>query len=149
VPGYYGLSDLEGIPDAYRLVYTYRLDDAGAGFKYTEWHLRRTGEQGRVLLRYAGKEGWKWIAVKESSQPGDVQKCELPFLLGSLVVWVGCLFWAVLVLFPGLGGVVVERDWGGGRRSAEAVSPLSFLPSLLSLRFPAKITFMDGLANVL
>lgn len=74
VPGYYGLSDLEGVPDAYRLVYTYRLDDAGAGFKYTEWHLRRTGEKDRVLLRYAGKEGWKWIAVRETSQPGDVEK---------------------------------------------------------------------------
>ncbi|KAH6851116.1 hypothetical protein B0I37DRAFT_373244 [Chaetomium sp. MPI-CAGE-AT-0009] len=76
VPGYYGLSDLEGVPDAYRLVYTYRLGDAGAGFKYTEWQLRRTGEPGRVLLRYAGgKEGeWKWIAVREVSAPGDVVK---------------------------------------------------------------------------
>lgn len=114
VPGYYGLSDLEGVPDAYRLVYTYRLDDAGAGFKYTEWRLQRTGEAGRVLLRYAGKEGWTWIAVRESSQPGDVEKCEFAFFLFlfvcSLCVWGGWLVvWAVLGLFcPGvwwLGGM--------------------------------------------
>ncbi|EAQ86825.1 hypothetical protein CHGG_08078 [Chaetomium globosum CBS 148.51] len=75
VPGYYGLSDLEGIADAYRLVYTYRLDDAGAGFQYTEWRLQRTGEAGRVLLRYAGKgPEWKWIAVREASAPGGVEK---------------------------------------------------------------------------
>ncbi|KAK3297840.1 uncharacterized protein B0H64DRAFT_393207 [Chaetomium fimeti] len=77
VPGYYGLSDLEGVPDAYRLVYTYRLDDAGAGFKYTEWQLARTGEAGRVLLRYAGGgDGgeWAWIARRETSAPGDVEK---------------------------------------------------------------------------
>jgi len=76
VPGYYGLSDREGVPDAYRLVYTYRLDDEGPGFKYTEWALRRTAEKDTVLLRYAGggKEGggWRWIAVREKS--GDFEK---------------------------------------------------------------------------
>ncbi|KAL2135135.1 hypothetical protein VTI74DRAFT_9728 [Chaetomium olivicolor] len=76
VPGHYGLSDREGVPDAYRLVYTYRPDDEGRGFKYTEWQLRRTNEAGRVLLRYAGgKEGeWRWIAVKEKSGAGEVDK---------------------------------------------------------------------------
>ncbi|KAK4032575.1 hypothetical protein C8A01DRAFT_20350 [Parachaetomium inaequale] len=78
VPGYYGLSDKEGVPDAYRLVYTYRVaEDYGAGFRYTEWQLRRTGEAGRVLLRYpvAGGGEWKWIAVREmSGGAGDVEK---------------------------------------------------------------------------
>jgi hypothetical protein len=40
VPGYYGLSGKEGVPDALRLVYTYRVaEDYGAAFKYTEWYV--------------------------------------------------------------------------------------------------------------
>ncbi|KAK4157662.1 hypothetical protein C8A00DRAFT_39945 [Chaetomidium leptoderma] len=78
VPGYYGLSDREGVPDAYRLVYTYRLDDEGAGFQYTQWQLRKKARGGRVLLRYAGgnKEGeWRWIAVREKVGTGsDLEK---------------------------------------------------------------------------
>lgn len=75
VPGYYGLSDLEGVADAYRLVYSYRLDDEGPGFRYTEWDLHRT-QDGRILLRYAGDvdSEWRWIAVKERTGTETVDK---------------------------------------------------------------------------
>ncbi|KAL2195973.1 hypothetical protein P885DRAFT_78901 [Corynascus similis CBS 632.67] len=85
VAGYYGLSDREGVPDAFRLIYSYRLDEEGPGFRYTGWKLQRpgrgdSGEPGTLLLRYpiaaAGekgrKKGWKWIAVKERN--GDYDK---------------------------------------------------------------------------
>jgi len=67
VPGYYGLSDHDGVEDAYRLVSTYRLDDEGPGFKYRAWELRKS-EGGKVLLRYSGDvDGeWRWIAVRET-----------------------------------------------------------------------------------
>jgi hypothetical protein len=67
VPGYYGLSDAEGVKDAYRLISTYRVGDEGPGFKYTGWELRRQKGSGKVLLRYSGDvDGeWRWIAVRE------------------------------------------------------------------------------------
>ncbi|AEO61490.1 hypothetical protein MYCTH_2311687 [Thermothelomyces thermophilus ATCC 42464] len=99
VPGYYGLSDREGVPDAYRLVYSYRLDEEGPGFKYAGWRLRPAGpgsEPGTLRLRYPIGEGraaageeeeeeeeeegkgghgkWRWIAVKEKDGDGDYDK---------------------------------------------------------------------------
>jgi len=76
VPGYYGLSDQEGVQDAYRLISTYRLDDEGSGFKYTEWELRRAKGSGKVLLRYGGDgDGeWRWIARREKVYDGYMEK---------------------------------------------------------------------------
>lgn len=76
VPGYYGLTDREGSgapTDGYRLVYTYRLEEQGPGFKYTEWALRGAKEGGGAkALRYAGLSDseWSWIAVKEETLGG-------------------------------------------------------------------------------
>jgi hypothetical protein len=83
VPGYYGLSDRDGVPDAYRLVYTYRPEDEGAGFLYQEFQLLRTPgrcvPKGKVLLRYkpVGGGTWRWFAVKETT-PQGVEKCKWP-----------------------------------------------------------------------
>ena len=86
VPGYYGLSVLDGIPDAYRLVYSYRVEEEGERFLYKGWELRLASSLGsglggggggsgvgsRVLLRYAGDVNgeWRWIAVKEATFDG-------------------------------------------------------------------------------
>lgn len=81
VPGYYGLSDRDGVPDAYRLVYTYRPEDEGAGFAYREFRLLRTpvrcAPRDRVVLRYRPTGGgmWRWFAVRETTAAG-VEKCE-------------------------------------------------------------------------
>ncbi|KAL2257503.1 hypothetical protein VTK26DRAFT_93 [Humicola hyalothermophila] len=71
VPGYYGLSNAEGVSDAYRLVYSYRPDDEGDGFLYLDWKKRR-GCDGKLLLRYSGDmyKGWQWLAVKETTSVG-------------------------------------------------------------------------------
>jgi hypothetical protein len=80
VPGYYGLSDAEGVRDAYRLISTYRVGDEGAGFKYTGWELRRQKGSGKVLLRYGGDADgeWRWIAVREGvpvfDENGEVER---------------------------------------------------------------------------
>ncbi|KAL1838286.1 hypothetical protein VTJ49DRAFT_2826 [Mycothermus thermophilus] len=92
VPGYYGLTDREGIfpaGDAYRLVYTYRLEEQGPGFKYTAWWFRKTQGEGdtftRALLRYAGlpEKDWKWVAVKTET-PAGVEKW-VPYLVKKTV----------------------------------------------------------------
>ncbi|KAL2175360.1 uncharacterized protein P884DRAFT_286686 [Thermothelomyces heterothallicus CBS 202.75] len=84
-----------GVPDAYRLVYSYRPDEEGPGFKYAGWRLRPAGpgsEPGTLRLRYRIGEGratagegeeeaegkgghgkWRWIAVKEKDD-GDYDK---------------------------------------------------------------------------
>jgi hypothetical protein len=93
VPGYYGLSDRDGVPDAYRLVYTYRLEDEGAGFMYKEFQLLRTPGRcgplgkGKTLLRYRPTGGgeWRWFAVKEKT-PQGLDKCKLRKPVGE------CLF---------------------------------------------------------
>lgn len=71
VPGYYGLSNNEGVNDAYRLVESYRPDDEGDGFRYLDWKTRH-GCDGRPLLRYSGDayKNWRWIAVKETTNVG-------------------------------------------------------------------------------
>ncbi|KXX78187.1 Band 3 anion exchange protein [Madurella mycetomatis] len=71
VPGYYGLSNSEGISDAYRLVHSFGPEREGEGFRYLGWEVRRTSD-GRALLRYAGDEDneWRWIAVKETTNAG-------------------------------------------------------------------------------
>ncbi|KAK4210636.1 hypothetical protein QBC37DRAFT_29776 [Rhypophila decipiens] len=72
VPGYYGLSDKEGIPDAYRLLASYRPEDEGAGYKYKEWELVKSKASGKVLLRYSGDTAneWRWIARREKVSDG-------------------------------------------------------------------------------
>lgn len=85
VPGYYGLSDLDKVSDAYRLVYTYRPEDEGAGFQYKEFQLLRTPGtptkcglgKGKTLLRYKPTGGgqWRWFAVKEKT-PAGLDKCK-------------------------------------------------------------------------
>ena len=81
VPGYYGLSDKDGVPDAYRLVYTYRLEDEGPGFAYKEFQLvKRAGRckpVSKVLLSYkpVGGGQWRWFAVKEKT-PQGLDKCK-------------------------------------------------------------------------
>ncbi|KAL2160177.1 hypothetical protein VTH06DRAFT_1833 [Thermothelomyces fergusii] len=78
VPGYYGLSDAERVPDAYRLVYSYRPDDEGPGFAYRGWRLRPAPPAGGdpAVLRpeypaidggaaARGRRRWRWIAVRE------------------------------------------------------------------------------------
>ncbi|KAM7198378.1 band 3 anion exchange protein [Naviculisporaceae sp. PSN 640] len=77
VPGYYGLSGKEGIADAFRLVYTYRVDDEGATFKYKEWELKKSkASPGKVLLRYSGDAAgeWRWIARREKVFDGGLNK---------------------------------------------------------------------------
>ncbi|KAK5659979.1 hypothetical protein OQA88_13444 [Cercophora sp. LCS_1] len=76
VPGYYGLSDKEGIKDAYRLIYSYRLDDEGPGFQYKGWELRKAKESGKVLLRYSWDfDGeWRWTAKRERVFDGSMTK---------------------------------------------------------------------------
>lgn len=76
MPGYYGLSDKEGVKDAYRLVRSYRLDDEGPGFQYKGWELRKARSSGKVLLRYSGDvDGeWRWIARRERVYDGNLDK---------------------------------------------------------------------------
>lgn len=100
VPGYCGLSVLDGIPDAYRLVYTYRIAEEGPGFMYRAWEFRRSsptsplpslnqtspqpsppngterGEEGAILLRYAPDPSseWRWLAVKEKTYDEGMDK---------------------------------------------------------------------------
>ena len=77
VPGYYGLSDKEGIKDALRLIATYHPDTEGAGFQYTGWELRESnGPSGKVLLRYSGDADgeWRWIARREKVFDGALDK---------------------------------------------------------------------------
>ncbi|KAL2024892.1 hypothetical protein VTK56DRAFT_3591 [Thermocarpiscus australiensis] len=75
VPGYYGLSAEDNVTDAYRLVQTYRPEDfeADGSLLYTSWRLLQGVAGGKVLLRYgsdADAEGYRWIAVKETSTTG-------------------------------------------------------------------------------
>ncbi|KAK4125383.1 hypothetical protein N657DRAFT_644250 [Parathielavia appendiculata] len=76
IPGYYGLSDRDGVPNALRLVYTYRPEDEGRYFNYREWHLQRLlgrcGPNGRLVLSYRPVTGapWRWFAVKEKTPAG-------------------------------------------------------------------------------
>lgn len=72
VPGYYGLSNLQGIKDAYGLVSTYRLDDEGPDFNYKAWELRKSASNGKLLLRYSGDPSgeWRWLAVRETVYDG-------------------------------------------------------------------------------
>ena len=79
VPGYYGLSGQEGVPDAYRLIQSYRPQDYAPGqFRYDQWDLKPspagTGE--KVLLRYGSDPlgEWRWIAVREVSSQGGFEK---------------------------------------------------------------------------
>lgn len=76
VPGYYGLSDKEGIKDAFRLIATYHPDTEGTGFKYTKWELKQSKCSGKVLLRYSGDvDGeWRWIARREKVFDGNLGK---------------------------------------------------------------------------
>ncbi|KAL2265290.1 hypothetical protein VTJ83DRAFT_6390 [Remersonia thermophila] len=92
VPGYYGLTDREGVfpaGEAYRLVYTYRLAEQGPGFKHTAWWYRRTQGAGdtftRARLRYAGlpEASWRWVAVKTAT-PAGVEKW-VPYLVKKTV----------------------------------------------------------------
>ncbi|KAK4116033.1 hypothetical protein N656DRAFT_701903 [Canariomyces notabilis] len=71
VPGYYGLSNLDEVSDAYRLVQSYRPNDEGPGFRYLEWNVLRAADE-RVLLRYSGDANseWRWIVVKETTTAG-------------------------------------------------------------------------------
>lgn len=81
VPGYYGLSNRDGVPDAYRLVYTYRLEDEGPLFTYKEFLIIKTpgrcGPNGKTVLRYrpVGGGEWRWFAVKEKT-PQGIDKCK-------------------------------------------------------------------------
>ncbi|KAL2116512.1 hypothetical protein VTJ04DRAFT_8680 [Mycothermus thermophilus] len=93
VPGYYGLTDREGIfpaGEAYRLVYTYRLEEQGPDFKYTFWWFRKPEKQQsdvvtRALLRYAGlpDSKWRWVAIKEVT-PAGVDKW-VPYLVKKTI----------------------------------------------------------------
>ncbi|KAK3368496.1 hypothetical protein B0H63DRAFT_565174 [Podospora didyma] len=73
VPGYYGLSGAEGVPDAYRLIQSYHPSDEGTPFLYQDWKLEPScSGNGTVLLRY-GKDPHgekRWIAVKETTNSG-------------------------------------------------------------------------------
>ncbi|KAK3401838.1 hypothetical protein B0T20DRAFT_124302 [Sordaria brevicollis] len=77
VPGYYALSGTEGVPDAYRLVQTYRPDEEGSINLYKDWKVRKTcGDKSknetRSLLRYGDDlyGEWRWIAVREIGYTG-------------------------------------------------------------------------------
>ncbi|KAK4103380.1 hypothetical protein N658DRAFT_494716 [Parathielavia hyrcaniae] len=80
VPGYYGLTSRDvDVPDALRLVYTYRPDDEaaeGRQFYYEEWKLQRAmgrcGPNGKLMLSYRPVTGgqWRWFAVKETNMLG-------------------------------------------------------------------------------
>lgn len=82
VPGYYALSGTEGVPDAYRLVQTYRPDEEGSVNLYKEWKVKKAcvdkkGGAGaknetRSLLRYGNDlyGEWRWIAVREIGYTG-------------------------------------------------------------------------------
>lgn len=72
VPGYYGLSGQEGVPDAYRLIQSYRPQDYAPGqFRYDQWDLKSAGGA-KILLRYGSDPlgEWRWIAVREVSNQG-------------------------------------------------------------------------------
>ncbi|KAK3987981.1 hypothetical protein QBC44DRAFT_111755 [Cladorrhinum sp. PSN332] len=73
VPGYYGLSGQEGIPDAYRLIQSYRPQDYAPGeFRYDDWSLKAAAGGERTLLRYGTDDlgEWRWIAVRQVSNQG-------------------------------------------------------------------------------
>ncbi|KAL0469700.1 hypothetical protein QR685DRAFT_527297 [Neurospora intermedia] len=71
VPGYYALSGTEGVPDAYRLVQTYRPDEEGTVNLYKNWKVKKVCNQAKnetkLLLRYGNDlyNEWRWIAVRE------------------------------------------------------------------------------------
>ncbi|KAK4653330.1 hypothetical protein QC762_512340 [Podospora pseudocomata] len=69
VPGYYGLSNAEGFDSAYRLVYSYRPEEAGNGFVYRNW--RTNGNLLRFDIGGASDDGYRWIAVWEVTQAGN------------------------------------------------------------------------------
>lgn len=69
-------------------MYTYRLDDAGEGFKWRSWRVSTVGNGSRkdlVSLSYVDKDlklgDWTWVAKKEVS--GGVEKCESFFFFFS------------------------------------------------------------------
>ncbi|KAK4162913.1 hypothetical protein QBC43DRAFT_320712 [Cladorrhinum sp. PSN259] len=73
VPGYYALSGQEKVPDAYRLVQSYRPQDYAPGeFRFDEWTLKAADGGNRTLLRYGTDDlgEWRWIAVREVSNVG-------------------------------------------------------------------------------
>lgn len=78
VPGYYALSGTEGVPDAYRLVQTYRPDEEGSVNLYKEWKVKKACDKSgnknetRSLLRYGNDlyGEWRWIAVREIGYTG-------------------------------------------------------------------------------
>ncbi|KAK3342692.1 hypothetical protein B0H65DRAFT_226613 [Neurospora tetraspora] len=76
VPGYYALSGTEGVPDAYRLVQTYRPDEEGSVNLYKEWKVKKACDKAknetRALLRYGDDlyGEWRWIAVREIGYTG-------------------------------------------------------------------------------
>ncbi|KAK0713668.1 hypothetical protein B0T26DRAFT_677977 [Lasiosphaeria miniovina] len=74
VPGYYGLSGAEGVPDTFRLLQSYHPADEPAPFLYQAWELV-TKCDGSALLRYANDpyDERRWVAVKETTQAGVVR----------------------------------------------------------------------------
>ncbi|KAJ4302006.1 hypothetical protein N0V88_002137 [Collariella sp. IMI 366227] len=81
VPGFYGLSSRDGVPDAYRLIYTYRPEDEGNNFPYQEWvpwYIKRSPSNEAVLAT------WDYDAVAvelveakgpvNSGAPGGVEE---------------------------------------------------------------------------
>ncbi|KAK4222771.1 hypothetical protein QBC38DRAFT_489075 [Podospora fimiseda] len=72
VPGYYALSGQEKVPDAWRLIQSYRPQDFAPGeFRFDDWTLKDAGGN-RTLLRYGTDDlgEWRWIAVREVSNLG-------------------------------------------------------------------------------
>jgi hypothetical protein len=92
VPGYYGLSDRDGVPDALRLIYTYRPEEQGRFFYYQEFHVSRVPgkcqpNSGKLVVRYRPTTGWqwRWFVVKEKTPAGlDKCKCDCTLLTRHL-----------------------------------------------------------------
>lgn len=74
VPGYLGLSDKDGVSEAYRAVESWRVEEEGPGFVYKEWQVVEVKggrcKPGRTVLRYkpVGGGAWGWFAVKEGAR---------------------------------------------------------------------------------